>query len=96
MMVLITYDVNTIHEDGAQRLRRVAKACRNYGLRVQNSVFECVLDEAKFVVLRNELSAIIDKEKDSVRFYFLGNKWHNRIEHLGIAGNFNVEDTLII
>ena len=96
MMVLITYDVDTTHEDGARRLRRVAKACMNYGLRVQNSVFECVLDEAHFVRLRSELNAIIDKDNDSVRFYFLGNNWERRIEQLGLHENMNAESTLII
>ena len=96
MMVLITYDVDTIHEDGARRLRRVSKACSNYGLRVQNSVFECVLDESKFVLLREELSCIIDKDKDSVRFYFLGNKWQRRVEQIGHNDSINVESALII
>lgn len=85
MKVLVTYDVNTSSEHGARRLRRVAKACQNYGLRVQNSVFECTLDEAKFVVLRDELLSIIDSENDSVRFYFLGNKWQKRVETIGFA-----------
>ena len=96
MMVLITYDVDTTHEDGARRLRRVAKACMNYGLRVQNSVFECVLDEAHFVRLKGELGAIIDKDKDSVRCYFLGNNWERRIEQLGVQEAMNAESTLII
>lgn len=96
MMVLITYDVDTIHEDGARRLRRVSKACSNYGLRVQNSVFECILDESKFVLLKDELSSIINKEKDSVRFYFLGNKWQRRVEQIGHDDSINVESTLII
>ena len=96
MMVLITYDVDTTHEDGARRLRHVAKACTNYGLRVQNSVFECVLDEAHFVRLKSELNKIIDKNKDSVRCYFLGNNWQRRIEQLGVKEELNAESTLII
>lgn len=97
MKVIITYDVNTVSEHGARRLRQVAKACQNYGIRVQNSVFECVLDEAKFVVLRKELLSIIDREQDSIRFYFLGNNWQKRVETIGIAFIQDVEnDTFII
>jgi len=97
MMVLITYDVNTADEGGARRLRRVAKACTNYGLRVQNSVFECVLDESQFVRLRNELSQIIELKKDSIRFYFMGKNWQRKVEQLGKDDSINVEsDTLII
>lgn len=97
MKVLVTYDVNTASEHGARRLRQVAKACQNYGLRVQNSVFECVLDEAKFVVLRNELINIIDSDNDSVRFYFLGNNWQKRVETIGFSLIQDVEkDTFIL
>ena len=97
MKVLVTYDVNTASEHGARRLRQVAKACQNYGLRVQNSVFECVLDEAKFVVLRNELISIIDSDNDSVRFYFLGNNWQKRVETIGFSLVQDVEnDTFIL
>lgn len=97
MMILITYDVNTSSEHGARRLRQVAKACMNHGTRVQNSVFECVLDEAQFVNLRNELSKIIDSDNDSVRFYFLGNNWKRRVETMGFATIKDVEtDTFII
>ena len=78
MMVLITYDVETVTSAGEKRLRRVSKECQNYGQRVQNSVFECVVTEAQFVLLRNEIASIIDMEKDTVRFYFLGNNWNNR------------------
>lgn len=97
MKVIVTYDVNTSSEHGARRLRQVAKACQNYGLRVQNSVFECVLDEAKFVALRNELLSIIDSDSDSVRFYFLGNNWRRRVETIGFSLVQDVEnDTFII
>lgn len=97
MKVLVTYDVNTASEHGARRLRQVAKACQNYGLRVQNSVFECILDEAKFVVLRNELINIIDSDNDSVRFYFLGNNWQKRVETIGFSLIQDVEkDTFIL
>ena len=95
-MVLITYDVETITSGGAKRLRRVAKECQNYGQRVQNSVFECVVTEAQFVLLRNNITSIIDMEKDSVRFYFLGNNWNNKVEFLGRKTSFDVTTELII
>ena len=96
MMVLITYDVETTTPSGAKRLRRVAKECQNYGQRVQNSVFECVLTGAQFVVLKNRLSDIIDAEKDSVRYYFMGNNWSNRIEMVGKATSYDVTSELVI
>ncbi|NLC68029.1 MAG: CRISPR-associated endonuclease Cas2 [Clostridiaceae bacterium] len=95
MLVLITYDVNTEDASGRKRLRTVAKQCVNYGQRVQNSVFECVLDAAKCRELQHKLVKIIDKEKDSLRFYYLGNNYKNKIEHIGAKPSFNVEDTLI-
>ena len=75
MMVIITYDVETASPAGQKRLRRVSKECQNYGVRVQNSVFECVVDASQLLVLKNRLDSIIDKEHDSVRFYFMGNNW---------------------
>ena len=96
MMVLVTYDVETTTPSGARRLRRVSKECQNYGQRVQNSVFECVLTEAQFVVLKDRLSGIIDTEKDSVRYYFMGNNWNNRIEMIGKATSYDVTSELII
>lgn len=95
MMVLITYDVNTESEGGKKRLRRVAKQCVNYGQRVQNSVFECVLDAAKCREVKNKLEKIIDKEKDSLRFYYLGNNYQNKVEHIGTKESFDIEGTLI-
>ena len=95
-MVLITYDVETVNLAGARRLRRVAKECQNYGQRVQNSVFECVLTEAQFALLRNMITSIIDEEKDSVRFYFLGKNWNNRVEFIGKKTSYNVTSELII
>ena len=95
-MVLITYDVETITPAGAKRLRRVSKECQNYGQRVQNSVFECVVTEAQFVLLRNVIASIIDMEKDTVRFYFLGNNWNNRVEYIGKKTSFDVTTELII
>lgn len=96
MMVLITYDVDTTSASGKRRLRRVAKECVNYGRRVQNSVFECLLTEAQFVLLRSKLESIIDEEIDSVRFYFLGNNWNNRIEYIGKNTTFEIDSELII
>ena len=95
-MVLITYDVETVTLAGARRLRRMAKECQNYGQRVQNSVFECVLTEAQFALLRNKITSIIDEEKDSVRFYFLGKNWNNRVEFIGKKTSFDVTSELII
>lgn len=96
MMVLITYDVETTSENGNKRLRKVAKECLNYGLRVQNSVFECVLDESQFVILRNKLEKIIDCQFDSVRFYFMGKNWERKIEQIGKQSSYNVNSELII
>lgn len=96
MLVLITYDVNTETEAGRKRLRHVAKQCVNYGQRVQNSVFECVMDAAKCREVKNKLEKIIDKDKDSLRFYYLGNNYQNKVEHVGAKESYNVEGTLII
>ena len=96
MMVLITYDVDTISETGAKRLRKVAKACQDYGQRVQNSVFECRLTEAQFVLLRNKIENIINIELDNVRFYFLGNNWNNKIETLGKVSIKDLDGELIL
>ncbi|NLX90939.1 MAG: CRISPR-associated endonuclease Cas2 [Firmicutes bacterium] len=96
MMVLIAYDVNTVTEDGKKRLRKVAKQCVNYGQRVQNSVFECLLDPAQFAQLRHKLEAIIDKEKDSLRYYYLGSNWKKRVEHVGAKETFDPEGTIIV
>ena len=95
-MVLITYDVDTISETGAKRLRKVAKACQDYGQRVQNSVFECRLTEAQFVLLRNKIENIINIELDNVRFYFLGNNWNNKIETLGKVSIKDLDGELLL
>lgn len=95
-MVLVTYDVDTTTPAGSRRLRRVAKECVNYGHRVQNSVFECVLTEAQYVVLHSRIESIIDKDRDSVRFYFMGKNWNHRITHLGVETALDVTTTLII
>ncbi|MCF0186113.1 MAG: CRISPR-associated endonuclease Cas2 [Bacteroidaceae bacterium] len=96
MMVLITYDVETLTPAGRKRLRKVAKECQNYGVRVQNSVFECLLDNALFVKLKSILDNIIDKEKDSIRFYFMGNNWDRHIETLGVERGVKVDSMLIL
>ncbi len=94
-MVLITYDVNTETAEGKTRLRRVAKQCVNYGTRVQNSVFECLLDKAQCVALKSILTDIIDKELDSLRFYYLGNNHRTKIEHVGVNKGIDMEEPLI-
>ena len=96
MLVLITYDVNTETYAGRKRLHKVAKQCENYGQRVQNSVFECVLDAAKCREVQNKLEGIIDKDKDSLRFYYLGNNYKSKVEHIGAKPSFDIEGTLIL
>jgi len=96
MMVLITYDVNTETEAGKKRLHKVAKQCQNYGQRVQNSVFECILDPALLKQVQNKLEKIIDIEKDSIRYYYLGDEWRHRVEHIGAKASINLEGTLIV
>lgn len=95
MLVLITYDVNTGTAAGKTRLRKVAKQCVNYGQRVQNSVFECNLDAAKCRQVKAILEGIIDKDKDSLRFYYLGNQYKNKVEHIGAKPGFDVTEPLI-
>lgn len=96
MLVLITYDVNTETAAGKRRLRKVAKQCVNYGRRVQNSVFECILDQAQCVLLKSILTDLIDQEKDSLRFYYLGNNYKTKVEHIGIDHGIAVDETLIL
>ncbi len=96
MMVLITYDVNTEDAAGRKRLRQIAKQCVNYGQRVQNSVFECVVDAAQCKVLQNKLLSLMDEKKDSLRFYYLGNKYQTRIEHFGVKESYEPEGVLMI
>ncbi len=96
MLVLITYDVNTETASGKKRLRKVAKECQNYGQRVQNSVFECIMDNAKTKVVKAKLLEIIDMDKDSLRFYYLGNDYKNKVEHYGTKTSIDLEETLII
>lgn len=96
MLVLITYDVNTENAAGRRRLRQIAKQCVNYGQRVQNSVFECLLDAAQCRMLQAKLCAIMDPKKDSLRFYYLGKRYENKIEHFGCKTTYLPEDTLIL
>ena len=96
MYVLITYDVNTSSENGQKRLRQVAKCCKDFGQRVQNSVFECLIEASNFVRLKAKLLDIIDNELDSIRIYQLGKNYHTKIEHLGIKTSFDIEGELII
>ena len=96
MLVLVTYDVNTETAAGRRRLRQVAKSCVNHGQRVQNSVFECLLDAAQFAVFKAGLSAMIDPEEDSLRFYQLGNNYKNRVEHVGRHPRYQQDDVLIL
>lgn len=96
MLVLITYDVNTEDAAGRKRLRRISKECVNYGQRVQNSVFECKLDAAQCRALQAKLCAIMDEKKDSLRFYYLGNKYESKIEHFGCKETYLPDDPMII
>ena len=95
MLVLITYDVNTETVAGKARLRKVAKQCVNYGTRVQNSVFECLMDAAKCREVKQILEDIIDKEKDSLRFYYLGDKYKTKVEHIGAKITRKLDEPLI-
>lgn len=95
MMVLVTYDVNTETPEGEKRLRQVAKECKNYGQRVQNSVFECLIDPAQFFNLKQSLCELMNPEVDSIRFYFLGDNWQRRVEHHGAKRGYDPEGTLI-
>ncbi len=96
MQVLVTYDVATSSDGGSRRLRRVAKLCLDYGQRVQNSVFECKIDQAQFVALRTKILDLVDCDQDSVRFYFLGNDWNVRVEHYGTKPSLNMDGPLLV
>ena len=96
MLVLITYDVNTETAAGRRRLRQIAKQCVNYGQRVQNSVFECLLDTAKCKQLQASLLSIMDKNLDSLRFYYLGKRYENKIEHFGCKATYMPEEPMIL
>jgi len=96
MLVLVTYDVSIVTDDGQRRLRRVAKACKDYGQRVQFSVFECEVDPAQWAVLRQRLIDEIDTEVDSLRFYFLGANWRRRIEQIGAKQSYDPDGPLVV
>ncbi len=96
MLVLITYDVSTQDATGRSRLRKVAKECVNYGQRVQNSVFECILDASQLLIVRDRLVSLINEKEDSLRFYYLGNKYQTKVEHFGIKTSYDAEGTLMI
>lgn len=96
MFVLVSYDVSTAAAGGPGRLRKVAKTCLNFGQRVQCSVFECILDPAQWVALKNQLEIIIDSEHDSLRYYYLGSNWKNKVEHVGAKPKLDIDDPLII
>lgn len=96
MLILITYDVNTTTADGRRRLRTVAKKCVAHGTRVQNSVFECVLDNSQYKLLKHELEQSIDTTCDSLRFYMLGNHYENKVAHVGAKETYKIEGELIL
>lgn len=96
MMVLVSYDVSTSDAKGKTRLRKVAKECVNYGQRVQNSVFEIDTDYGTVLKIKDKLLKLIDEEKDSLRFYYLGNNWERRVEHYGAKSTYNPEGVIII
>lgn len=95
MVVLVTYDVSTIEPAGRRRLRRVAKICEDYGQRVQNSVFECLVEPADWTVLRSKLLKVYEPEEDSLRFYYLGRNWRRRVEHHGAKKMLDPEGPMI-
>jgi CRISPR-associated protein Cas2 len=96
MMVLVTYDVSTETEGGKRRLRRVAKHCENFGQRVQNSVFECLVTPAQWADLKFKLEKEIDENHDSLRYYFLGANWERRVEHFGTKESYNPQGLIMI
>ena len=96
MQVLITYDVSTTTVEGRRRLRRVAKTCLDYGQRVQNSVFECLIDPGQLVTVRSRLLKIINPETDSLRIYLLGHDWNHRVEHHGAKASFDPQGPLVV
>lgn len=95
MMVLVSYDVAK-DDNGARRLRKVAKTCQNFGQRVQYSVFECLIDPAQWAALRSQLEHIIDPGLDSLRYYYLGSNWRNRVEHVGAKPGIDPEAPMIV
>lgn len=96
MMVLVSYDVSTVTKEGRRRLRQVAKACQDFGVRVQNSVFECLVDPAQWTALKLRLMDLYKEDEDSLRFYFLGSNWQHRVEHHGAKPGVDLEGPLIV
>ncbi len=96
MMVLVSYDVSTKTGAGVKRLRKISEVCIDFGIRVQNSVFECSVDPAGWEILKDRLLSLYDSESDSLRFYFLGSNWKHRVEHHGKTGLTDIEDPLIL
>ena len=96
MLVLITYDVCTEDAAGRKRLRQIAKECQNYGQRVQNSVFECIVDAAQCRELQHKLVKLMDSDSDSLRFYYLGNNYRTKVEHFGAKAGYDAEGVLIL
>lgn len=96
MMVIISYDVATASDGGKKRLRKVAKACQNHAQRVQNSVFEADLDYSTLLKLKAELLNLIDEDEDSLRFYYLGNNWKRKVEHVGAKKSYDPEGVIIL
>ena len=95
-MILVTYDVSTETSEGRRRLRRVAKVCKNYGQRVQKSVFECLVDPAQWIRLRQRLVDETKLDEDNLRFYFLGKNWKIRVEHVGVQRSYDPEEPLVV
>jgi CRISPR-associated protein Cas2 len=95
-MVLITYDVNTETPAGRKRLRKVSDLCQDYGQRVQNSVFECIIEPANLKMMQIRLENLINKETDSIRYYFLGNDWQNKVQHIGAKVSIRLDKSLIV
>lgn len=96
MMILVSYDVSTVDRQGRNRLRRVAKACLNFGQRVQNSVFECQLDPAQWTALKANLEKLIDPDSDSLRYYYLGSSWQRKVEHIGAKPTTDLQGPLLV
>jgi len=96
MMVVVSYDVSTKTLSGKKRLKKVAETCLNFGIRAQNSVFECIIDPAQWEVLKNTLLEIYNKEEDNLRFYHLGSNYKKRIESFGKSKSLNIDETLIL
>ena len=96
MMILVTYDIKTDTSDGQYRLRKISEICKDYGQRVQNSVFECTIEPTQSIELKNKLTNIMNEDVDSIRIYNLGSNWNNRVEHLGAKKPYNPEGPLII